>query len=42
MTVFLSNDAAPLVLTPAVYAAAKAAKAEPLSYLLICALVAAP
>src|SRR6266446_5599132 len=30
VTVFLSNDATAVVLTPAVYAAAKAAKAEPL------------
>ena len=40
VTVFLSNDATAVVLTPAVYAAAKAAKAEPLPYLFICALVA--
>src|ERR1700709_346116 len=35
VTVFLSNDATAVVLTPAVYAAAKTAKAEPLPYLLI-------
>jgi arsenical pump membrane protein len=38
---FLSNDAAAVVLTPAVAAAARAAKApHPLPYLLICAFVA--
>jgi arsenical pump membrane protein len=40
VTVFLSNDATAVVLTPAVYAAAKAAGAKPLPYLLICAFVA--
>ena len=40
VTVFLSNDATAVVLTPAVYAAARAAKAEPLPYLLICAFIA--
>src|SRR3954463_3774460 len=40
VTVFLSNDATAVVLTPAVYAAAKAARAEPLPYLLICAFIA--
>lgn len=40
VTAFLSNDATAVVLTPAVYAAAKAAKAEPLPYLFICALIA--
>ncbi len=40
-TVFLSNDATAVVLTPAVFAAAKAAKVEkPLPYLLICAFIA--
>ncbi|PJI74406.1 arsenic transporter [Pseudomonas asiatica] len=39
VTVFLSNDAA-VVLTPAVYAACRAAKAEPLPYLFICAFIA--
>jgi arsenical pump membrane protein len=40
VTVFLSNDAAAVVLTPAVYAAAKRAGVEPLPYLFICAFVA--
>ncbi len=40
VTTFLSNDATAVVLTPAVYAAAKAAKAEPLPYLFTCALIA--
>lgn len=40
VTVFLSNDATAVVLTPAVYAACKAAKAEPLPYLFICAFTA--
>jgi arsenical pump membrane protein len=40
VTTFLSNDATAVVLTPAVFAAAKAAKAEPLPYLFICAFVA--
>jgi arsenical pump membrane protein len=40
VTAFLSNDATAVVLTPAVFAAAKAAKAEPLPYLFICAFVA--
>jgi arsenical pump membrane protein len=40
VTVFLSNDATAVVLTPAVYAIAKAAKAEPLPYLFICAFIA--
>lgn len=40
VTVFLSNDATAVVLTPAVYAAAKAARANPLPYLLICAFIA--
>ena len=40
VTVFLSNDATAVVLTPAVYAAAKAAKAEPLPYMFICAFIA--
>ncbi len=40
VTAFLSNDATAVVLTPAVYAAAKAAKAEPLPYLVICAFIA--
>jgi len=40
VTVFLSNDATAVVLTPAVYAAARAAKADPLPYLFICAFIA--
>jgi arsenical pump membrane protein len=40
VTVFLSNDATAVVLTPAVLAAVRAAEAEPLPYLLICAFVA--
>ncbi len=40
VTAFLSNDTTAVVLTPAVYAAAKAAKAEPLPYLFICAFIA--
>ncbi len=40
VTVFLSNDATAVVLTPAVYAAARAAKADPLPYLFVCAMVA--
>jgi arsenical pump membrane protein len=41
VTAFLSNDATAVVLTPAVAAAVKAAKADdPLPYLLICAFVA--
>ncbi len=40
VTVFLSNDATAVVLTPAVFAAARAAKAEPLPYLFVCAFIA--
>ena len=40
VTVFLSNDATAVVLTPAVYAAATRAKAKPLPYLFICAFIA--
>jgi len=40
VTVLLSNDATAVVLTPAVYAATKTAKVEPLPYLLICAFIA--
>jgi arsenical pump membrane protein len=41
VTVFLSNDATAVVLTPAVAAAVKAADAaEPLPYLLVCAFIA--
>ena len=40
VTVFLSNDATAVVLTPAVLAAARAAGAEPLPYLFACAFIA--
>ncbi len=40
VTVFLSNDATAVVLTPAVFAAARKAKVDPLPYLFICAFVA--
>lgn len=40
VTVFLSNDATAVVLTPAVYAVARAARVEPLPYLYICAFIA--
>ena len=40
VTALLSNDATAVVLTPAVYAAARHARTEPLPYLLICAFVA--
>jgi arsenical pump membrane protein len=40
VTIFLSNDATAVVLTPAVYAAVKKARSEPLPYLLICAFIA--
>lgn len=40
VTAFLSNDATAVVLTPAVAAVTRAAKAEPLPYLLACAFVA--
>ncbi|MBV9825681.1 MAG: arsenic transporter [Alphaproteobacteria bacterium] len=41
VTIFLSNDATAVVLTPAVAAAARAARAEqPLPFLLICAFIA--
>jgi arsenical pump membrane protein len=40
VTAFLSNDATAMVLTPAVYAATKAAGARPLPYLFICAFIA--
>jgi arsenical pump membrane protein len=40
VTGLLSNDATAVVLTPAVYAATRAAKVEPLPYLFICAFVA--
>ncbi len=40
VTVFLSNDATAVVLTPAVFAAARRAKTEPLPHLFACAMVA--
>jgi len=40
VTIFLSNDATAVVLTPAVYAAAAQANAKPLPYLFICAFIA--
>jgi arsenical pump membrane protein len=40
VTVLLSNDATAVVLTPAVYAATRAAEVEPLPYLFICAFIA--
>lgn len=40
VTVFLSNDATAVVLTPAVYAAARKAEADPLPHLFSCAMVA--
>jgi arsenical pump membrane protein len=40
VTVFLSNDATAVVLTPAVYAASRHARVEPLPYLFICAFIA--
>jgi arsenical pump membrane protein len=40
VTVFLSNDATAVVLTPAVYAAARRARAHPLPYLFVCAFIA--
>ena len=40
VTIFLSNDATAVVLTPAVLAAIRAAETDPLPYLLICAFIA--
>ncbi|KQQ63759.1 arsenic transporter [Pseudomonas sp. Leaf129] len=40
VTIFLSNDATAVVLTPAVYAATRAAKVNPLPYLFVCAFIA--
>ena len=40
VTAFLSNDATAVVLTPAVYAAARKAQTDPLPYLLVCAFIA--
>ncbi len=40
VTIFLSNDATAVVLTPAVQVAVKAAEAEPLPFLFVCAFIA--
>src|SRR5215468_6231636 len=40
VTVLLSNDATAIVLTPAVYAATRAAGAAPLPYMFVCAFIA--
>jgi len=40
VTIFLSNDATAVVLTPAVLAAVRRAKIEPLPYLFVCAFIA--
>jgi arsenical pump membrane protein len=40
ITVFMSNDATAVVLTPAVFAAARRAKTEPLPHLFACAFIA--
>lgn len=40
VTIFMSNDATAVVLTPAVLAAVKHARAHPMPYLLICAFIA--
>jgi arsenical pump membrane protein len=40
VTIFMSNDATAVVLTPAVLTAVKRAKAQPMPYLLACALIA--
>jgi len=40
ITVFMSNDATAVVLTPAVFAAAKRARTEPLPHLFACAFIA--
>jgi len=40
VTIFLSNDATAVVLTPAVLASVRKAKAKPLPYLLVCAFIA--
>jgi arsenical pump membrane protein len=40
VTIFLSNDATAVVLTPAVAAATRTARVEPLPYLFICAFIA--
>lgn len=40
VTIFMSNDATAIVLTPAILAAVRKARVEPLPYLFICALIA--
>jgi arsenical pump membrane protein len=40
VTAFLSNDATAVVMTPAVFAAASSARADPLPYLFVCAFIA--
>jgi arsenical pump membrane protein len=40
VTIFMSNDATAVVLTPAILTAVRKAKVEPLPYLFICALIA--
>ncbi len=40
VTILLSNDATAVVLTPAVYAAARSARAQPLPLLFVCAFIA--
>ncbi len=40
VTIFMSNDATAVVLTPAILAAVKKSKVSPLPYLFVCALVA--
>src|SRR3979411_2028465 len=40
VTVFLSNDATAVVMTPAVYAATRAAQVEPLPHTLLCSFTA--
>src|SRR5580693_7809127 len=40
VTIFMSNDATAVVLTPAILTAIRKAKVEPLPYLFICALIA--
>jgi len=40
VTVFMSNDATAVVLTPAILSAVRKAKIEPLPYLFVCAMIA--
>ncbi len=40
VTIFMSNDATAVVLTPAILTAVRKAKVEPLPYLFVCALIA--